>query len=287
MQCAHQHAGCHHGLVAPRPAAARPCLKFNPLGRHYPRRAAAASADAGEPKSTLADSSAMPENFCIIEGRDAVKDFANMPADEIRVNIANRRDKIFLLMEELRRLRIQQRLKGVNEPARVEIEQQKYLSALPFLPPLTEKSLTTYYTIYGAFFGAVILFGALLAPLLEVRIGLGGTSYMDFIHGLHLPEQLAEVDPIVASFCGGAVGAVSALLVVEINNIKQQIHNRCHYCQGAGYLTCGHCVGSGTDPASRESCAFCAGSGKVMCTGCLCTGKQMATEHDPRIDPFT
>lgn len=34
-----------------------------------------------------------------------------MPADEIRVNIANRRDKIFLLMEELRRLRIQQRLK--------------------------------------------------------------------------------------------------------------------------------------------------------------------------------
>jgi hypothetical protein len=34
-----------------------------------------------------------------------------MPADEIRVNIANRRDKIFLLMEELRRLRIQQRLR--------------------------------------------------------------------------------------------------------------------------------------------------------------------------------
>jgi hypothetical protein len=65
-------------------------------------------------------------------------------------------------------------VQGENEPARVEIEQQKYLSALPFLPPLTEKSLTTYYTIYGAFFGAVILFGALLAPLLEVRIGVGG-----------------------------------------------------------------------------------------------------------------
>jgi hypothetical protein len=65
-------------------------------------------------------------------------------------------------------------VQGENEPARVEIEQQKYLSALPFLPPLTEKSLTTYYTIYGAFFGAVILFGGLLAPLLEVRIGVGG-----------------------------------------------------------------------------------------------------------------
>jgi hypothetical protein len=73
----------------------------------------------------------------------------------------------------------------------------------------------------------------------------------------------------------------------QINNIKQQIHNRCHYCQGAGYLTCGHCVGCGADPSTAEVCAFCAGSGKVMCTGCLCTGKQMATEHDPRIDPFT
>lgn len=34
-----------------------------------------------------------------------------MPIDELRVNISNRRDRIFLLMEELRRLRIQQRLK--------------------------------------------------------------------------------------------------------------------------------------------------------------------------------
>ena len=38
--------------------------------------------------------------------------------------------------------------------------------------------------------------------------------------------------------------------------------------------------------ASGESCSFCAGTGKVMCTACLCTGKQLATEHDPRIDPF-
>lgn len=34
---------------------------------------------------------------------------------------------------------------------------------------------------------------------------------------MHLPAQLAEVDPIVASFCGGAVGVVSALLVVEVS----------------------------------------------------------------------
>lgn len=65
-------------------------------------------------------------------------------------------------------------LQGDNEPARVEIEQQKYLSALPFLPPLTEKTLNTYYTIYAVFFGAVIVFGGLLAPLLELRLGIGG-----------------------------------------------------------------------------------------------------------------
>lgn len=40
------------------------------------------------------------------------QDFANMPIDEVRANINSRRDKIFLLMEELRRLRIQQRLKA-------------------------------------------------------------------------------------------------------------------------------------------------------------------------------
>lgn len=54
-----------------------------------------------------------------------------------------------------------------------------------------------------------------------------GTSYLDFVESMHLPAQLAEVDPIVASFCGGAVGAVSALLVVEINNVKKQQKNRC------------------------------------------------------------
>jgi hypothetical protein len=43
---------------------------------------------------------------------------------------------------------------------------------------------------------------------------------------MHLPLQLAAVDPIVASFCGGAVGVVSALLVVEVDNVKKQQKNR-------------------------------------------------------------
>ena len=44
----------------------------------------------------------------------------------------------------------------------------------------------------------------------------------------------SQVDPIVASFSGGAVGVISALMVVEINNVKQQEHKRCKYCQGTG-----------------------------------------------------
>jgi hypothetical protein len=89
-----------------------------------------------------------------------------------------------------------------------------------------------------------------------------------------------------ASFCGGSVGVLSSLLLVEVNNFKKQLSSRCHYCKGTGYLMCGNCIGSGSDPYSGKGCIFCTRSGKVMCTGCLCTGKLLATEHDPRIDPF-
>jgi hypothetical protein len=216
-------------------------------------------------------------------------------------------------MEEVRRLRIQQRAKGGETTKEQELLQEQFVSALPFLPPLSEKTLGNYYSFYAAFCCGIIAFGALVAPILEFKMGVGGectrpaaatvprliqsstmhackracmhkaqcmcivcssssthrtgtvpvatchrlacaaapsrstpaarthrccslwplaapspagTSYLDFVEGLHLPRQLAQVDPIVASFCGGAVGVVSALLVIEINNIKQQQKNR-------------------------------------------------------------
>lgn len=46
----------------------------------------------------------------------------------------------------------------------------------------------------------------------------------------------SQVDPIVASFSGGAVGVISALMVVEVNNVKQQEHKRCKYCLGTGMV---------------------------------------------------
>jgi hypothetical protein len=229
--------------------------------------------------------------------------------EEVRSAIAARRARIFLLMEEVRRLRIQQRLKGGELPPAAEVADEPYLSALPFLPPLTDKTLSRYWTFYFSFVGAVIMFGGLLAPLLEVRMGFGGTTYAQVLESAHLPRQLAAVDPIVASFCGGAVGVLSALLVVEQNNVKKQRRGRCHYCEGTGYLLCGSCMGSGVDPALQTaagggavvggaasaasgggggscSCPNCSGTGKVMCTGCLATGKQFASEHTPQLDPF-
>lgn len=188
-----------------------------------------------------------------------------------------RKNRIFLLMEEVRRLRIQQRLKGGDESVE-EPRNDRFNSALPLLPQLTEDNLQRYYTAYISIVALIILFGGLIAPILEVRLGLGGTSYMQFIQSIHLPSQLAQVDPIVASFCGGAVGVLSAFLLVEVKNVKAQIDTRCVYCGGTGYLECGNCHGSG--------CSECSMTGKVMCISCFCTGKAMATEHDPRADPF-
>lgn len=44
----------------------------------------------------------------------------------------------------------------------------------------------------------------------------------------------SQVDPIVASFSGGAVGVISALMLLEINNVEQQEKKRCKYCHGTG-----------------------------------------------------
>lgn len=244
-------------------------------------------------------------SFCIIEGPETVQDFANMQLQEISDNIKSRRNKIFLLMEEVRRLRIQQRIKSAeNEMTNDdENEMPNFPSFIPFLPPLTSTTLKQYYGFCFGLVAGVILFGGFVAPMLELKLGLGGTSYEDFIRSMHLPPQLSEVDPIVASFSGGAVGVISSLMVVEVNNVKQQEHKRCKYCLGTGYLACARCSGSGAlvamepvstvgsfdgpiRPPRTQRCPNCSGAARVMCPTCLCTGMAMASEHDPRIDPF-
>ncbi|KAL0913817.1 hypothetical protein M5K25_017306 [Dendrobium thyrsiflorum] len=247
-----------------------------------------------------------PAGFCIIEGPETVQDFAKMELQEIQDSIRSRRNKIFLHMEEVRRLRIQQRIKNAEVGILKEEHENElpdFPSFIPFLPPLTPANMRMYYVTCFSLIGGIIIFGALIAPTLELKLGLGGTSYADFIRSMHLPMQLSQVDPIVASFSGGAVGVISALMVVEVNNVKQQEQKRCKYCLGTGYLACARCSGTGAlvlvepvatfnagdqplSPPRTTRCSNCSGSGKVMCPTCLCTGMAMASEHDPRIDPF-
>ncbi|OAY71669.1 protein ORANGE, chloroplastic-like [Ananas comosus] len=244
-------------------------------------------------------------SFCIIEGPETIQDFVQMQVQEIQDNIRSRRNKIFLLMEEVRRLRIQQRIKNKEfiEDDSEENEMPEMPSTIPFIPHMTSKTLKQLYLTSFSFVSGIIVFGGLLAPILELKLGLGGTSYEDFIRKMHLPLQLSQVDPIVASFSGGAVGVISALMLIEVNNVEQQEKKRCRYCNGTGYLACARCSASGMfvdielnpitggrdrplKSGANQRCPNCSGSGKVMCPTCLCTGMAMASEHDPRIDPF-
>ncbi|OAY40840.1 protein ORANGE-LIKE, chloroplastic [Manihot esculenta] len=252
----------------------------------------------------------LSSNFCIIEGPETVQDFVQMQLQEIQDNIRSRRNKIFLLMEEVRRLRVQQRIKSVkviDENVEEEEEEADEMpempSSIPFLPRVTPKTLKQLYLTSLSFISGIIAFGGLIAPTLELKLGLGGTSYEDFIRSMHLPMQLSQVDPIVASFSGGAVGVISALMLIEANNVEQQEKKRCKYCHGTGYLACARCSSSGVclsidsislssasdrplEVPTTQRCPNCSGAGKVMCPTCLCTGMLMASEHDPRIEPF-
>ncbi|KAH9674517.1 protein ORANGE-LIKE [Citrus sinensis] len=203
----------------------------------------------------------IPNNFSIIEGPETLQDFVQMQLKEIEDNIKHRRNRIFFLMEELRRLRVQQRIKGlkvIDESGEEEASEMPEIpSSIPFLPYVTPKTLKQLYLTSLSFISGIILFGGLIAPTLELKLGLGGTSYEDFIRNMHLPMQLSQVDPIVASFSGGAVGVISALMLIEANNVEQQEKKRCKYCHGSGYLACARCSSSGVclsvDPISTSN----------------------------------
>ncbi|KAK8953760.1 hypothetical protein KSP40_PGU008995 [Platanthera guangdongensis] len=244
-------------------------------------------------------------SFCIIEGPETVEDFVQMQLQELDENIRSRHNKIFLLMEEVRRLRIQQRIRSTksDNASNDENDMPDMPSTIPFRPNVTSNTIKQLYLTSFTMITGIIMFGGLLTPILELKLGLGGTSYEDFIRNMHLPVQLSQVDPIVASFAGGAVGVISALMLIEANNVEQHQKKRCKYCHGNGYLSCARCSASGVcvsakpisfsgtlghplQPPATQRCPNCSGTGKVMCPTCLCTGMVMASEHDPRIDPF-
>ncbi|KAL9256408.1 ORANGE-LIKE, chloroplastic-like protein [Drosera capensis] len=197
-----------------------------------------------------------------IEGPGTVQGFMKMQAQEIDDNIKSRRNKLFLLMEE------------AHQVMTVQVLPVTYLGFWYALTQ-TPKTLRQLYLTSFSMISGIILFRA------GLKLGIGGTSYKDFIWSMHLPLHLSQVDPILASL-GRSVGVISALMLIEANNVVQQEKKRCKYCHGTGYLACSRCSASGmcvkTEPISKynntdhplrvpttQRCSSCSGAGKVMC----------------------
>ena len=158
---------------APMPRARAQTLSFDPLRRNastqHARRSDTRIQAAGNDEEE--DFSALPENFCIIESRESVKSFSDMQNEELELNIQSRRNKIFLLMEEVRRLRIQQRMrmKTVSSSAPMDgpgetssDTDESYPSFIPFFPPVNEKTMKLYTNLYYVTVAAIIMFGGLV-----------------------------------------------------------------------------------------------------------------------------
>ena len=58
----------------------------------------------------------------------------------------------------------------------LQVGEEKFPSAVPFLPPLTDATMTQYFRFYTAAVASIVIFGGLLSPILEVKLGLGGES---------------------------------------------------------------------------------------------------------------
>ncbi|KAL4424681.1 hypothetical protein ABPG77_004488 [Micractinium sp. CCAP 211/92] len=78
-----------------------------------------------------------------------------------------------------------------------------------------DKSTQANVAAYAGAVAGIVFLGGVVAPVVEDKLGLGGPAYYDFITSNGLPNTMAEVDPIVASHAGGAVGVLTAQLAQE------------------------------------------------------------------------
>ena len=65
-------------------------------------------------------------------------------------------------------------VQGAEPSTEEEVREEKFQSAVPLFPPLSEQTVQMYWQFYVCAVGFIILFGGLLSPILEVRMGLGG-----------------------------------------------------------------------------------------------------------------
>ena len=86
-------------------------------------------------------------------------------------------------------------VQGAEPSTEEEVREEKFQSAVPLLPPLSEQTVQMYGQFYVCAVGFIILFGGLLSPILEVRMGLGGELHWWQYFGF---ENLFQCKALVA-----------------------------------------------------------------------------------------
>lgn len=66
---------------------------------------------------------------------------------------------------------------GGERSKEAELAEEQYRAAVPLLPARTDASMREYWQFYLMSVSIIILFGALVAPTLEVKMGLGGKYF--------------------------------------------------------------------------------------------------------------
>ena len=67
-------------------------------------------------------------------------------------------------------------LQGGERTKQEELAEEQYQAVVPLLPARTDASMKEYWRFYLTSVSAIIIFGGLLAPVLEVKMGLGGAG---------------------------------------------------------------------------------------------------------------
>lgn len=99
--------------------------------------------------------------------------------------------------------------------------------------------------------------------------GVAGTGYalLDVLKGVVIGPSVNE---LMAAVCGGTVGVMGTIMILEVRRQHVKEHKQCPYCHGVGKLPCGACYSMGTVPspnanASQEPCKTCSESGYLEC----------------------
>lgn len=75
----------------------------------------------------------------------------------------------------------------------MEHDFESFDSVLPFMPPVEEDTMQQYRLLYAGLVALIILFGGLVAPVLEVKLGLGGTTLGPLLQAVRGKKELLQL----------------------------------------------------------------------------------------------